>query len=92
MHGLLPVYKELKIGNEGFYFEDCISQFPSTNLSLFSFLTGRFPYYIFPDYYRSIEIENIYIEGEKLLNEDILKNIPDEFTRDDLLKRNFNKY
>jgi hypothetical protein len=55
LHGLLPIYKELKTLNEGFYFEDCISQFPSTNLSLFSFLTGRFPYYIFPDYYRSIE-------------------------------------
>ncbi|MFX1375589.1 MAG: hypothetical protein ACFFA0_07240 [Promethearchaeota archaeon] len=55
LHGLLPVYKKLKSNNEGFYFEDCISQFPSTNLSLLSFLTGRFPYYIFPDYYRSIE-------------------------------------
>ncbi|MFX1500235.1 MAG: sulfatase-like hydrolase/transferase [Promethearchaeota archaeon] len=55
LHGLLPIYKKLKNENEGFYFEDCVSQFPSTNLSLFSFLTGRFPYYIFPDYYRSIE-------------------------------------
>lgn len=55
LHGLLPVYKKLKSNNVGFYFEDCISQFPSTNLSLLSFLTGRFPYYIFPDYYRSIE-------------------------------------
>ncbi|MCK4382633.1 MAG: sulfatase-like hydrolase/transferase [Candidatus Lokiarchaeota archaeon] len=55
LHGLLPIYNKLKKENEGFYFEDCISQFPSTNLSLFSFLTGRFPYYIFPDYYRSIE-------------------------------------
>ncbi len=55
LHGLLPAYKELKNANEGFYFDNCISQFPSTNLSLFSFLTGRFPYYIFPDYYRSIE-------------------------------------
>ncbi|MFW9990222.1 MAG: sulfatase-like hydrolase/transferase, partial [Candidatus Odinarchaeota archaeon] len=55
LHGLLPIYKRLKNENEGFYFEDCLSQFPSTNLSLFSFLTGRFPYYIFPDYYRSIE-------------------------------------
>ena len=55
LHGLLPIYTKLKNENEGFYFEDCISQFPSTNLSLFSFLTGRFPYYIFPDYYRSIE-------------------------------------
>jgi len=55
LHGLLPAYKELKKSNEGFYFDNCISQFPSTNLSLFSFLTGRFPYYIFPDYYRSIE-------------------------------------
>ncbi len=36
----------------------------------------------------SIEIENIHVEGEKLLNEDILKSIPDEFTRDDLLNRN----
>jgi hypothetical protein len=55
LHGLLPVYNVLKNNNEGFYFEDCISQFPSTNLSLLSFLTGRFPYYIFPDYYRTIE-------------------------------------
>ncbi|MFX0028192.1 MAG: hypothetical protein ACFE8B_03215 [Candidatus Hermodarchaeota archaeon] len=55
LHGLLPVYKKLKKDKEGFYFEDCLSQFPSTNLSLLSFLTGRFPYYIFPDYYRSIE-------------------------------------
>ncbi len=55
LHGLLPIYKKLKSNNVGFYFEDCISQFPSTNLSLLSFLTGRFPYYIFPDYYRSIE-------------------------------------
>jgi len=55
LHGLLPIYKKLKNEDEGFYFEDCISQFPSTNLSLLSFLTGRFPYYIFPDYYRSIE-------------------------------------
>ena len=55
LHGLLPIYTKLKNENEGFYFEDCISQFPSTNLSLFSFLTGRFPYYVFPDYYRSIE-------------------------------------
>ena len=55
LHGLLPIYKKLRDCNEGFYFEDCISQFPSTNLSLFSFLTGRFPYFVFPDYYRSIE-------------------------------------
>ena len=55
LHGLLPIYKKLKKNKEGLYFEDCISQFPSTNLSLLSFLTGRFPYYIFPDYYRSIE-------------------------------------
>jgi len=55
LHGILPIYKKLRDNNEGFYFEDCISQFPSTNLSLFSFLTGRFPYFIFPDYYRSIE-------------------------------------
>ena len=55
LHGLLPIYKKLKSNNVGFYFEDCISQFPSTNLSLLSFLTGRFPYYIFPDYYRTIE-------------------------------------
>lgn len=55
LHGLLPIYKNLKKQKEGFYFEDAISQFPSTNLSLLSFLTGRFPYYIFPDYYRSIE-------------------------------------
>ena len=55
LHSLLPVYNTLKNDNEGFYFEDCISQFPSTNLSLISFLTGRFPYYIFPDYYRTIE-------------------------------------
>ncbi|MEE9378544.1 MAG: sulfatase-like hydrolase/transferase [Candidatus Lokiarchaeia archaeon] len=55
LHGLLPIYKKLKLNNEGLYFEDCISQFPSTNLSLFSFLTGRFPYYVFPDYYRSID-------------------------------------
>jgi len=55
LHGLLPTYRKLEENNEGFYFKDAISQFPSTNLSLFSFLTGRFPYYIFPDYYRSIE-------------------------------------
>lgn len=55
LHGLLPIYKKLKKNKEGLYFEDCVSQFPSTNLSLLSFLTGRFPYYIFPDYYRSIE-------------------------------------
>ncbi|MFX1322001.1 MAG: sulfatase-like hydrolase/transferase [Promethearchaeota archaeon] len=55
LHGLLPIYKKLKKNKEGFYFEDALSQFPSTNLSLLSFLTGRFPYYIFPDYYRSIE-------------------------------------
>ena len=55
LHSLLPIYKTLKNENEGFYFEDCLSQFPSTNLSLISFLTGKFPYYIFPDYYRTIE-------------------------------------
>ena len=55
LHGLLPVYKRLKNNDEGFYFEDAISQFPSTSLSLLSFLTGRLPYYIFPDYYKSIE-------------------------------------
>lgn len=55
MHGLLPIYKNLKKQKEGFYFEDAMSQFPSTNLSLLSFLSGRFPYYIFPDYYHSIE-------------------------------------
>lgn len=55
LHGLLPIYKKLKNNKVGFYFEDALSQFPSTNLSLLSFLTGRFPYYIFPDYYRSIE-------------------------------------
>ena len=55
MHSLLPVYTTLKNNKEGFYFENCLSQFPSTNLSLISFLTGRFPYYIFPDYYRTIE-------------------------------------
>lgn len=55
LHGLLPIYKKLRKNKEGFYFEDALSQFPSTNLSLLSFLTGRFPYYIFPDYYRSIE-------------------------------------
>ncbi len=55
LHGLLPTYRKLEENNEGFYFKDAISQFPSTNLSLLSFLTGRFPYYIFPDYYRSIE-------------------------------------
>lgn len=55
LHSLLPVYTTLKNNKEGFYFENCLSQFPSTNLSLISFLTGRFPYYIFPDYYRTIE-------------------------------------
>ncbi|MFX1316813.1 MAG: sulfatase-like hydrolase/transferase [Promethearchaeota archaeon] len=55
LHSLLPIYKKLRKSNIGFYFEDAISQFPSTNLSLLSFLTGRFPYYIFPDYYRTIE-------------------------------------
>ena len=55
LHGLLPVFKKLKNNKEGFYFEHAISQFPSTNLSLLSFLTGRFPYYLIPDYYRSIE-------------------------------------
>ena len=52
LHGLLPIYTKLKNENEGFYFEDCISQFPSTNLSLFSFLTGRFP---FRGWCRSVE-------------------------------------
>ncbi len=55
LHGLLPILKKLKINKEGFYFENAISQCPSTNLSLLSFLTGRFPYYLIPDYYRSIE-------------------------------------
>lgn len=55
LHGLLPVFNKLKINKEGFYFENTISQFPSTNLSLLSFLTGRFPYYLIPDYYRSID-------------------------------------
>ena len=55
LHSLLPTYKKLEENREGFYFKDAISQFPSTNLSVFSFLTGRFPYCIFPDYYRSIE-------------------------------------
>ncbi|KKN07437.1 hypothetical protein LCGC14_1066860 [marine sediment metagenome] len=55
LFGLLPIYRKLEEEKEGFYFKDAISQFPSTNLSLLSFLTGRFPYYIFPDYYRSID-------------------------------------
>ena len=55
LHSLLPIYKELESSKEGFYFKDAISQFPSTNLSLLSFLTGKYPYNIFPDYYRSIE-------------------------------------
>ena len=55
LHGLLPIFKNLKNDNEGFYFENAISQFPSTNLSLISFLTGRFPYYLFPDYYKSVD-------------------------------------
>ncbi|MFW9942045.1 MAG: hypothetical protein ACFFFT_13460, partial [Candidatus Thorarchaeota archaeon] len=55
LHGLLPVLNKLKNNKEGFYFENAISQCPSTNLSLLSFLTGRFPYYLIPDYYRSIE-------------------------------------
>ena len=55
LHSLLPIYKELERSKEGFYFKDAISQFPSTNLSLLSFLTGKYPYNIFPDYYRSIE-------------------------------------
>ena len=55
LHGLLPIFNKLKKEKEGFYFENAVSQFPSTNLSLVSFLTGRFPYYIFPDYYRSID-------------------------------------
>ena len=53
--GLLPTYKNLKINKEGFYFENAISQFTSTSLSMFSMLTGRFPYFILPDYYRDIE-------------------------------------
>ncbi|MFX1409385.1 MAG: sulfatase-like hydrolase/transferase [Promethearchaeota archaeon] len=55
LHSLLPIYKKLRKNKEGLYFEDTLSQFPSTNLSLLSFLTGRFPYYIFPDYYRTIQ-------------------------------------
>lgn len=55
LHSLLPIYKDLERNKEGFYFKDAISQFPSTNLSLLSFLTGKYPYNIFPDYYRSIE-------------------------------------
>ncbi|KKN51253.1 hypothetical protein LCGC14_0624530 [marine sediment metagenome] len=55
LHSLIPIYKKLQKNNEGFYFEDTLSQFPSTNLSVLSFITGRFPYYIFPDYYRTIE-------------------------------------
>ncbi|MFX1279854.1 MAG: hypothetical protein ACFFA3_10590 [Promethearchaeota archaeon] len=50
LHGLLPIYKTLKNSNEGFYFENALAQFPSTVLSIFSFLTGRFPYYIFSDF------------------------------------------
>ena len=55
LYGLLPTYKKLKNDKEGFFFENTLSQFTSTSLSLFSFFTGRFPYYIFPDFYRSIE-------------------------------------
>ncbi|MFX1256854.1 MAG: sulfatase-like hydrolase/transferase [Promethearchaeota archaeon] len=55
LYGLLPTYKKLKRENEGFYFENALSLFPSTSLSVFSMILGRFPYYIFPDYYRSIE-------------------------------------
>ena len=50
LHGLLPIYKKLKNNYEGFYFENALAQFPSTVLSIFSFLTGRFPYFIFPDF------------------------------------------
>ncbi|MFX0036714.1 MAG: hypothetical protein ACFE9I_13880 [Candidatus Hermodarchaeota archaeon] len=55
LHSLLPIYKELEKGKDGFYFKDAVSQFPSTNLSVLSFLTGKYPYNVFPDYYRSIE-------------------------------------
>jgi len=50
LHGLLPIYKALKKDSEGLYFENALAQFPSTVLSIFSFLTGRFPYYIFSDF------------------------------------------
>ncbi len=55
LHSLLPIYKKLKKNKEGFFFKNALSQFTSTSLSIFSFLTGRFPYYIFPDYYPSIK-------------------------------------
>lgn len=60
--GITPAYKKLKEENEGFYFNNAITSFGSTVFSLFSMFTGRFPAYVFPDYYTSIsflpEFEN----------------------------------
>ncbi len=51
--GLTPTFLDLRANNEGFYFENAFTSFGSTVFSLFSIFTGKFPYYIFPDYYPS---------------------------------------
>lgn len=54
-YGLLSTYNKLKQNYEGFYFEDAISLFPSSVLSILSMINGRFPYYILPDHYQTIK-------------------------------------
>ena len=48
--GLLEVYEELIKKREGYFFENVLSLFPSTLFSLLSIISGRFPYYLFPDF------------------------------------------
>ena len=50
---ILPIYKKLVRNKEGFYFSNVVSLFPSTIFSINSIFTGKFPYYVMPNFYSS---------------------------------------